>query len=587
MVMPLPKFVFGGATGKTYEDVKKERDAYLRALAQRQFMTDPVAAATYLGGQLHNLIAAGLASAELARMDKEGSGLFQQLMQEALGDVGGAQAPATDATVQSASFPGAAVTAPPQSPRAKLPRGLRNHNPGNIEYGEFARKAGAVGSDGRFARFKTLEDGYRAMYRLLSSYQRRGLRTLRQMINRWAPPRENDTGAYVARVAKIAGVDPDAPIDLSNPKVAARVMHGMTVVENGFAPAPPDYIERAVLTAGVTPKQIAAAIGGDARKISRALGVGQNTRLNMHDAPTRHFVTQAIQSAQPDARQAGEMYQAGGEDLAEYLRLADDFPPPPSPPPITPPEKREQAITRLLRVLQRAQTSPVLSPERKEAIAQSIKARIEGLKSRYALEDEQYKAWATLRKEYESTKLGLRRAVTEALIKRRLNPMTVAPGNVVYDPITRQSIFRAAPKQTELEKMLAETNAQRAAQGLPPLTMFELKKELQRAGATQININNTEDAAAAMRKKMLESTAVRLVKLKDAVAKAQSARTDLQILEELLNVVPQGPATGRVQELMGQFGVSSPADLFVRLTQQLVPKLRSPGMAACLIRTSK
>jgi hypothetical protein len=43
------------------------------------------------------------------------------------------------------------------------PRNRRNNNPGNIEYGPFAKEHGAIGTDGRFAIFPDEETGFRAM----------------------------------------------------------------------------------------------------------------------------------------------------------------------------------------------------------------------------------------------------------------------------------------------------------------------------------------------------------------------------------------------------------------------------------------
>ena len=48
-------------------------------------------------------------------------------------------------------------------------RGQRNHNPGNIEYGQFAKDHGATGSDGRFAIFPDAATGYKALDALLAT----------------------------------------------------------------------------------------------------------------------------------------------------------------------------------------------------------------------------------------------------------------------------------------------------------------------------------------------------------------------------------------------------------------------------------
>jgi hypothetical protein len=90
------------------------------------------------------------------------------------------------------------------------PRGIRNNNPGNIRYGDFARSAGAVGADsGGFAVFSDMQTGVEATAKLLRSYTARGFNTIRKIVSRWAPANENDTQAYIAAVAKQLGVSAD------------------------------------------------------------------------------------------------------------------------------------------------------------------------------------------------------------------------------------------------------------------------------------------------------------------------------------------------------------------------------------------
>lgn len=117
---------------------------------------------------------------------------------------------------------------------APAPRGIRNNNPGNIEDGGFARSVpGYKGSDGRFAVYDTPEAGNAAQTKLLQSYGKRGVNTVEGIVNRWAPPKENDTGAYVRFVAQKAGLDPRAPIDMNDPAVVSRVQAAMAEHENG------------------------------------------------------------------------------------------------------------------------------------------------------------------------------------------------------------------------------------------------------------------------------------------------------------------------------------------------------------------
>lgn len=114
-------------------------------------------------------------------------------------------------------------------------RAWRNNNPGNIEYGDFARSHGAVGTDGRFAVFPDYETGRQAKYDLLfntGSY--RGL-TIEQAINRYAPPSENDSGAYSAEIARAAGVPVGTPLTALNEQQRQSLLDAMERVE-GFTP---------------------------------------------------------------------------------------------------------------------------------------------------------------------------------------------------------------------------------------------------------------------------------------------------------------------------------------------------------------
>lgn len=98
----------------------------------------------------------------------------------------------------------------------KQPRGIRNNNPGNIEYtGTEWVGLDDPKHDGRFMRFVDPVFGIRALARVLSNYQKlHGINTVRGIINRWAPPSENNTGSYINHVASVLGVGVDEPIDV-------------------------------------------------------------------------------------------------------------------------------------------------------------------------------------------------------------------------------------------------------------------------------------------------------------------------------------------------------------------------------------
>jgi hypothetical protein len=103
----------------------------------------------------------------------------------------------------------APVGAPPSTPAAapKQSGGSvadRNNNPGNIEAGSFAMKHGAIGANGRFAVFPSVEAGIAAQRALMEIKGRQGM-NLSQAISSWAPPNENNTGAYQKMMLSAVG----------------------------------------------------------------------------------------------------------------------------------------------------------------------------------------------------------------------------------------------------------------------------------------------------------------------------------------------------------------------------------------------
>ena len=115
------------------------------------------------------------------------------------------------------------------------PRGLRNNNPCNIRLSRTTYEGEVKPSqDSAFKQFQTIAYGYRAAFVLLDYYYSRlGLKTLRQMLGRWAPPIENDTGAYVRHVSSAAGCSPDVEIDISDRNLMVKIVSEMSRVENG------------------------------------------------------------------------------------------------------------------------------------------------------------------------------------------------------------------------------------------------------------------------------------------------------------------------------------------------------------------
>lgn len=133
---------------------------------------------------------------------------------------------------------------------AKPTRGIRNHNPGNIDYHARNNWRGQLphnpAIEPRFARFDSAQNGIRALAKLLTNYRKlHGLRTVEALIARWAPSNENDTKQYARAVAAQLGVHIAQPLHLDEPTLTGLVT-AIIHHENGEQPYPPALIGAAV-----------------------------------------------------------------------------------------------------------------------------------------------------------------------------------------------------------------------------------------------------------------------------------------------------------------------------------------------------
>ena len=87
--------------------------------------------------------------------------------------------------------------------------------------------------DGQFCQFEEMKYGWRAAFLLLKKYINvKGCDTIRKIINKWAPPSENDTAGYIDYVVNMSGGDADSVIDF-NTVATLNLAAAMCVVENG------------------------------------------------------------------------------------------------------------------------------------------------------------------------------------------------------------------------------------------------------------------------------------------------------------------------------------------------------------------
>lgn len=172
------------------------------------------------------------------------------------------------------------------------PRGIRNNNPGNIRKSKDPWQGLAERqTDAAFFVFKSPVYGIRALARVLIAYQdKKKLRTIRDIIGRWAPQTENDTNAYIISVADATGFSQDQILDMHRfdhlkPLVEAIIHH-----ENGQQPYTDTEITKALVLAGVEPPK-------PNLQASRTVQAGQIATMGTVGASTIEAVQQSVKPA--------------------------------------------------------------------------------------------------------------------------------------------------------------------------------------------------------------------------------------------------------------------------------------------------
>jgi murein DD-endopeptidase MepM/ murein hydrolase activator NlpD len=143
------------------------------------------------------------------------------------------------------------------SPKQQRVRGLRNNNPGNLDFhGQpgASRETLPNGTPGRFAKFGTQSEG---LYALTTQLQRDiggknrnapGVRnTLASLIATYAPAKDNNNvQRYTALLVKATGLQPYDVINPKDPKLMTDLVIGIIIMENGSNPYTRAQIQEAV-----------------------------------------------------------------------------------------------------------------------------------------------------------------------------------------------------------------------------------------------------------------------------------------------------------------------------------------------------
>jgi hypothetical protein len=135
------------------------------------------------------------------------------------------------------------------------PRGIRNNNPLNIrKSADKWQGLSTLQEDREFFKFVSMEWGWRAAFVILcrTYYGKYGLKTIRDIVSRWAPAKENNTPAYIRHVSDYTGIGPDR--DLGDPQTHPTnwllIGYAMAVMENGKTLPPIPMIKGFSLATG-------------------------------------------------------------------------------------------------------------------------------------------------------------------------------------------------------------------------------------------------------------------------------------------------------------------------------------------------
>lgn len=133
------------------------------------------------------------------------------------------------------------MTVPSLRPARAFPPGVRLCNPLNIKRGIASgrcdlpwRGLHPIQSHHIFVRFIEPVYGFRAASRILRNYQVwHQIKTVRQVIERFAPAGENDVQAYVSTVVQLSGFGADEQLELTTQITLVRLLGAMVCVEIG------------------------------------------------------------------------------------------------------------------------------------------------------------------------------------------------------------------------------------------------------------------------------------------------------------------------------------------------------------------
>lgn len=120
-----------------------------------------------------------------------------------------------------------------------MTRGYRLHNPLYIKLNTCKPYKGEVrpSEDVRYAQFKCVEYGYRAVFKMLNTWQQNlGFTRLIEFIEQWCPASEYDTRWVIDQVCMRSHLADVSTIDTKNKLQMCKIVAAMSYVKNSIEP---------------------------------------------------------------------------------------------------------------------------------------------------------------------------------------------------------------------------------------------------------------------------------------------------------------------------------------------------------------
>jgi hypothetical protein len=170
-----------------------------------------------------------------------------------------------------------------RSQPANAPRGIRNNNPGNLNFVGQAGASKERGENGRFAVFGSMTDGVAALYKQIQLYFKRGTDTISEIVNKYAPESDNNNVmAYINSLVKSTGKGANESLSSADMSTIFNLLKGIISHENGKGYVSDDEIMRGI--------QVGAKASMQRGSGSYAGPAGNKTEIHIGKA---EFVTSA------------------------------------------------------------------------------------------------------------------------------------------------------------------------------------------------------------------------------------------------------------------------------------------------------